>query len=104
MASRDEIRIAMQSALKWVVVGSGPQPRDEADMRAIIEWIDQAVDAMLIDPDCRDAAMLGALREGLFTITSIDGRGPVFQLTDYGRARVDSMPHDPQWLSRDGVS
>lgn len=103
MATRDEIRIAVQGKLTWIVTGSGSDPRPEAEMRAIIDWIDGAVDAWLLDPG-GEGAMLQALLDGLFTIASIDGGEPTFQLTDYGRARVDSMPHDVERFTRHGIS
>jgi hypothetical protein len=103
MASRDEIHIAMQAALKWVVVGNGPTPRPELEMRAIVEWIDRAVDAMLLNPDSFEGQMLRALLSNMFTIESFDGNEPNFALTDYGRARVDSMPHNPSQITDSGV-
>lgn len=103
MASRDEIRISMQAKLVWVVTGSGQAPRPESEMRAIVEWIDRAVDAMLLNPDCFEAQMLQAMLDKMFTIESIAGGEPKFALTDYGRARVDSMPHDTNRITKDGI-
>lgn len=103
MSSRDELRIDAQQRLKWVVVGHGPEPRSEADMRAIVDWIDRAVDAWLLNPDGFEGSMLHALFEGVFTIAAMHGDSPQFQLTDYGRARVDSMPHDMDRLSDEGI-
>ena len=103
MANRDEIRVAMQAQLKWVVTGDGPTLRTESEMRAIIEWIDRAVDAWLLDPRGFEASMLEALRDRLFTIASIRNGEPQFVLTDYGRARVDTMPHDLMRITDDGI-
>lgn len=104
MASRDEHRIDAQQRLKWVVVGPGPAPRSEADMRAIVDWIDRAVEAWRVDPDGFDGAMLQAMFDGLFTVAAIRDDGALdFQLTADGRARVDSMPHDLSRLTRDGI-
>jgi hypothetical protein len=101
MASRDEIRIATQMRLKWVVTGNGPALRPEADMRAISEWIDRAVDAWLLDPESFEGSMLQAMFDGAFTIASIANGEPRFALTDYGRALGDSMPHDLRRLGVD---
>jgi hypothetical protein len=103
MASRDEIRIAMQFNLRRVVTGEGPSPRPEPEMRAIVEWIDKAVDAMLLDPDCFEGQMLRAMLDKMFTIESIEGGEPKFVLTEYGRAHVDSMPHDTSRITKDGI-
>jgi hypothetical protein len=103
MASRDEIRTAMQFNLRRVVTGDGPSPRPDPEMRAIVEWIDSAVDAMLLDPDCFEGQMLRAMLDKMFTIESIEGGEPKFGLTDYGRARVDSMPHATTRITRDGI-
>lgn len=102
MATRDELRIAAQARLKWVVTGNGPAPRSEADMRAVIDWIDRAVDAWLLDPGGFEGSILQAMFDGLFTIGAI-GDEPTFELTEYGRARVDSMPHDLQRLTPEGI-
>jgi hypothetical protein len=99
MASRNEIRLAAQGKLKWVVTGNGPAPRPEADMRAIIDWIDRAVDASLLHPNGFEGSMLQALFDGVFTITTVRNGEPDFQLTEYGRSRVDSMPHDLKRLT-----
>lgn len=103
MSSRDEIRIDMQTRLKWVVVGSGPAPRSEAEMRAIIAWIDRAVDAMLLDPDGFEGSMLRGLEDDLFTIPSVEDGEPTFSLTEKGRVQVDTMPHDPSRLTSAGI-
>jgi hypothetical protein len=90
--------------LKWVVAGNGPELRSEADMRAIIEWIDRAVDAWLLNPDGFEGMMLQSLRDGLFMVESVENSEPRWRLTDYGRARVDSMPHDFERLTKNGIS
>jgi len=101
--NRDEIRRAMQEQLKWVVVGPASEPRSEADMRAIVEWIDRAVDSWLLDPNSFEGRMLDALLEGILSVAAVRDGELRFQLTEKGRAYVDSMPHDPRRLSTNGI-
>lgn len=103
--TRDEILLNTLARLAFVVAGKGPEIRPVADMRAINIWIEQAVDASLLDRNGFEASMLQALEEGTFEILAIGDDGePRFSLTDYGRARVDSMPHNSERLTPHGVS
>ena len=72
-------------------------------MRAIIEWIDRAVDATFIAPEGFEATMLQAMCDGMFTVGSVRDGELGFTLTAYGRAHTDSMPHDVNRLTKDGV-
>jgi hypothetical protein len=98
-----DYHVDAQARLKWIVTGDGPALRSEADMRAIIDWIDHAVDEWLLDPDSFEGAMLLAMFDEVFTIASVHNGAAAFQLTEYGRARVDSMPNDLRRLTPDGI-
>jgi hypothetical protein len=83
--TKDDLRVALIDKLKWMVVGTGPDPRPLADQRVIVEWIDQAIDALAREPDGLDASILRAVWDGAFDVAVRDGEVR-FRLTAQGHA------------------
>lgn len=81
--NQDEFRVALVDKLKWMIVGSGPEPRALDDQRAMLNWLEGAIAALDRDPDGLDATILRALWDGVFDMTVRDGEVR-FRLTAQG--------------------
>ena len=101
--TRDELRVAVFVKLKWMVTGSGPEIRSEADMRAILNWIDKAIDALPVGDQTEwsfDASMLASVMGGDMEIVGAQAAGEVlFKVTAQGEQTATSaLMNDPEML------
>jgi hypothetical protein len=93
---KDDLLIAIADKLKWIIVGSGPSPRPEADRRVLLAWIERGVDALVRGDDKdMDGRLLIGVFNGDFTVDVVDGEAR-YKLTEAGHQLAnDALLHDP---------
>lgn len=93
---KEALRRAVLGRLKWMVVGSGLEPRPHDEQLVAIQWIERAIDSLESSDEDLDAALLAGLMDGTFEL-NVEAGEVRFRLTSSGHEKAkDALMNDAE--------